>query len=181
MMTHLAPMRARRAILLIAMMALPLGVPMTVLGHAELDTSDPAAGSTVEAPFAGPIVMTFTEALAKESAADLVGSSGKLPGTTAVDGSTMTLTPDAALGEGDYQVQWTSVADDGDHPGRHGQAPGPGHRKGVAVGPHRPVGAELGLQDDVTRVGARCEIMFGPAPPPATASAASAGLPITSP
>ena len=69
-------MGARRTILLLAAMALALGVPTTVLGHAELDTSDPAAGSTVDAPFAGPIVMTFTEALAKESGADLVGSAG---------------------------------------------------------------------------------------------------------
>ena len=113
MMTHLAAKRARRPLALLATLLFALAVPLSVLGHAELDTSIPAAGSTVDAPFAGPIVMTFTEGLQAASKADLVGGSGTLPSSTSVDGKTMTLTPATPLIEGDYEIQWTSVADDG--------------------------------------------------------------------
>jgi methionine-rich copper-binding protein CopC len=113
MITHLAPRRAHRPLVLLATLLVALAVPLSVLGHAELDTSVPAAGSTVDAPFAGPIVMTFTEGLQPASKADLVGGSETLPSSTTVDGKTMTLTPASALIEGDYEIRWTSVADDG--------------------------------------------------------------------
>ena len=113
MITHLAPRRAHRLLVLLATLLVALAVPLSVLGHAELDTSVPAAGSTVDAPFAGPIVMTFTEGLQAASKADLVGGSGTLPSSTTVDGKSMTLTPASPLIEGDYEIRWTSVADDG--------------------------------------------------------------------
>ena len=113
-MTTSLPLRPLvRLTVLVAMTLVALAAPVATLGHAELDTSDPAEGSTVEAPFAGPITMTFTEELAAESGAELVDSTGDLPATTALDGMTMTLTPDAALAEGDYEIRWTSAADDG--------------------------------------------------------------------
>ena len=34
--------------------------------------------------------------------------------TSAFDGDTMTLTPESALADGEYEVQWTSIAADGD-------------------------------------------------------------------
>lgn len=113
MMTRLPIWHPIRSVALLAAFLLTLALPMAVLGHAELKTSDPAEGSTVEAPFAGPIVMTFTEAVASESRAELIVGAGKVAATTGVDGTTITLTPDVALTEGEYEVRWTSVADDG--------------------------------------------------------------------
>jgi methionine-rich copper-binding protein CopC len=119
MMTHTVRKGARRVILLpvtillLVAILLMLGLPLAVLGHAELMASDPTEGATVPGPFTGPVSMTFSEGLAKESGAELVGSAGTLPATTAVDGSSMTLTPDTALVEGDFEIRWTSVADDG--------------------------------------------------------------------
>jgi methionine-rich copper-binding protein CopC len=116
MMTHL-PARHPLPPLIAPFVALLLAVamlaPATVLGHADLDTSDPADGASVAAPFAGPITMEFTEDLAPESGAELRDGAGDVAATAVVDGATITLTPDAALADGEYEVRWTSVADDG--------------------------------------------------------------------
>jgi methionine-rich copper-binding protein CopC len=90
-----------------------VALPMSVSAHAELDTAAPVDGSTVAGPFAGPIVLTFTEALASGSGAELIDSAGAVPVTTTVDGSTMTVTPSTVLPAGGYEVRWTSIADDG--------------------------------------------------------------------
>jgi hypothetical protein len=58
--------------------------------------------------------MTFTEAVVGESHADLRDGGGAVPATSVLDGDTMTLTPESALTDGDYEVQWTSIAADGD-------------------------------------------------------------------
>jgi methionine-rich copper-binding protein CopC len=113
-MTHLAVQRQARLMAPLAVVLLVLAAPMVVFGHAELDTSDPAEGAVVEAPFAGPIVMTFTEDLVSGSTAKLVDGAGDVSSTIKITGATLTLTPGAALPEGSYQVRWTSVADDGD-------------------------------------------------------------------
>jgi methionine-rich copper-binding protein CopC len=98
---------------------LALSLPVIVLAHAELDTSVPAAGSTVESPFDGPIVLTFTEPLGEGSEADLVGPGNGTVTTADVDGpdATMTFRLTGPLDPGPYEVRWTTLADDG-HVGR---------------------------------------------------------------
>ncbi len=92
-----------------------LSVPVAVLGHAELDTSIPAAGSTVESPFDGPIVLTFTEPLSDGSEADLIGPGNATVASADVDepDATMTFRLTEPLDPGVYEVRWTTLADDG--------------------------------------------------------------------
>jgi methionine-rich copper-binding protein CopC len=90
-------------------------LPATASAHAELETSTPSDGSTVsDGPLADPIVLTFSAALADGSGADLRDSAGVVPASDGVQGDTITITPEAPLGEGVYAVEWTSIADDGD-------------------------------------------------------------------
>jgi copper resistance protein C len=101
---------------LLAVLALA-AMPALALGHAELDSATPAPDSTVEiAP--AELVATFTEALdgskssleVRDAAGSVVASGGaELLGA---DGITMTL-PLPALGNGTYEVRWTSAATDG--------------------------------------------------------------------
>jgi methionine-rich copper-binding protein CopC len=90
-------------------------LPTAVVAHAELKTSRPADGASVESPFDGPIVLDFTEALGEGSEADLLGPGGATIATAEVDGlgAQMTFELDAALDPGDYEVRWTGVALDG--------------------------------------------------------------------
>lgn len=94
-------------------------LPATTLGHAELVSSDPADGATIQGPTGGPFTLVFSEALAEGSKADLSADNGSF--------SPVTTTPDAAdptrmvfgefeliLPETTYTIEWTSVADDGD-------------------------------------------------------------------
>jgi len=101
---------------LLAVLALA-AMPALALGHAELDSATPAPDSTIEiAP--AELVATFTEALdgskssleVRDPAGSVVASGGaELLGA---DGITMTL-PLPALGNGTYEVRWTSAATDG--------------------------------------------------------------------
>jgi methionine-rich copper-binding protein CopC len=50
-----------------------LSIPAVVSAHSELEKATPADKATVESPFTGPIVLTFSAALADGSKADLVG------------------------------------------------------------------------------------------------------------
>jgi methionine-rich copper-binding protein CopC len=95
---------------------LVLLLPAAVAAHADLETSTPADGATVPSPFDEPIVMTFSAALADGSKADLLGPGGATVASAIVDGpgATMTITLDAALAPGDYEVKWVSVGEDGD-------------------------------------------------------------------
>ena len=95
---------------------LVLALTGVALAHAELETSTPADGATVPSPFDGPIVMTFSAALADGSKADLHGPDGAVIASATIDGpgATMTITFDAPLAVGDYQIKWVSVADDTD-------------------------------------------------------------------
>ena len=81
-----------------------------------MQTATPTDGATVPSPFAGPIVLTFSAELADRSKADLIGSDGKTIATAAPDGpgARMTITLDAPLAAGSYEVKWVSVATDGD-------------------------------------------------------------------
>lgn len=115
-MTHLParhPLRSVVALSAALLLALAMIAPAVVLGHAELETSDPADGASVEGPFAGPIVITFSEDLEAESSADLRDGAGRVAATAGIDGATISLTPDAPLAEGEYEVRWTAAADDG--------------------------------------------------------------------
>lgn len=85
-----------------------------IVAHAELVSSDPADKTEVEAPFDGPIVLTFDEALASGSKADLQGPDGSTVASAAVDGDKLVFTLDAALDEGTYTIQWTSIGADRD-------------------------------------------------------------------
>jgi methionine-rich copper-binding protein CopC len=116
MMTRLPvrhPARSFVALSVALLLALAMVAPAVVFGHAELDASDPADGASVEGPFAGPIVMTFTEQLGAESSAEMRDGAGDVAATAVVDGTTITLTPAADLAEGEYEVRWTTAADDG--------------------------------------------------------------------
>lgn len=112
-MTRLPLRHPARSLSLFAAVLLTLALPMAVMADAELATSDPAEGATVEAPFASPIVLTFSEDLVGESGAEVHDSAGKIVATSDVDGAIVTVTPEAALSEGEYEVRWTSIADDG--------------------------------------------------------------------
>ena len=95
---------------------LVLLLPLSASAHSELKTSDPVEGASVPSPFSGPVVLTFSEALADGSKADLVGPGGSTIATAAIDATaaTMTFKLASALDAGAYQVRWTSIADDGD-------------------------------------------------------------------
>ena len=88
-----------------------------VIAHAELVSSDPADGATVDGPFAGPIVLTYDEALASGSKADLKRSDGSKVAAATIDPADQTrlvFTLTDPLGPGAYTVAWTSIAADKD-------------------------------------------------------------------
>ncbi len=89
--------------------------PATIAAHTELERSTPADGSTVEAPFDGPILLEFSEELADGSGAELQDDGGGAIADATVDGpgATMEFELDAPLGPGDYQIAWTGIAVDG--------------------------------------------------------------------
>lgn len=103
------------AVLMAASLAILL-VPGLVSAHSELVSSTPASGATVPSPYAGPIVLTFSEHLATGSKADLVDATGATVASATVDPNamTMTITLTTPLTPGAYQVKWVSIADDGD-------------------------------------------------------------------
>ena len=108
--------RLRSSIILGAALAAVFLLPAMAVAHADLQTSDPAQGSVVPSPFAGPIVLTFSEPLAKGSKADLIGSDGATVAGAMVDVTAMTMTIELTtpLDPGAYEVRWVSIADDGD-------------------------------------------------------------------
>ena len=108
--------RHRGSIVLGAALAAVFLLPAMAVAHADLQTSDPAQGSVVPSPFAGPIILTFDEPLAEGSKADLMGSNGATVAGAMVDvtAMTMTITLTAPLDPGAYEVRWVSIADDGD-------------------------------------------------------------------
>ena len=119
-LSYTAPVDTRHRIAsriggLVIGLIIAFSMPVAVLGHAELDTSVPAAGSTVESPFDGPIVLTFTEPLSDGSEADLIGPADAKVASADVDepDATMTFHLTGPLDPGGYEVRWTTVADDG--------------------------------------------------------------------
>jgi len=108
--------RRHRFARVVAAVLLVLLLPISASAHSELKSSDPVDGASVPSSFSGPIVLTFSEALADGSKADLVGADGSTVASATVDATaaTMTFTLTAALAPGAYQVKWTSIAGDGD-------------------------------------------------------------------
>src|SRR6478672_1122080 len=115
MMLH-NPSRRLRGLVSACVVAVLLLLPAAVVAHSDLTSSTPAEGTTVAAGFSGPIVLTFSEALADGSKADLIAPDGSTVAAATVDGPgmTMTFTLTSPLPAGAYQVKWTSIADDGD-------------------------------------------------------------------
>ena len=108
--------RLRGSVVLGVALAAVFLLPAVTVAHADLQSSVPAQGAVVPSPFAGPIVLTFSELLAAGSKADLIGSDGATVGGAIVDVSAMTMTIDltAPLDPGTYEVRWVSIAGDGD-------------------------------------------------------------------
>lgn len=112
----MTPQRTTRLSVALSFVALVLvGMPGSVLGHAELSTVTPADTSTVGGPPA-EIVMTFTETLdpgrstirVLDAAGTLVVEGGLVdPGD---DVATMRLALPADLAPGTYTIRWTSFS-----------------------------------------------------------------------
>jgi methionine-rich copper-binding protein CopC len=111
-MTVTRSARAARGLLL-GLVVLAVGAS-PVAAHAELVSSDPADKSEVEAPFDGPIVLTFDEALATGSKADLKDGTGATIESATVDDDQLVFALGEPLGTGEYTIQWTSIAADRD-------------------------------------------------------------------
>jgi methionine-rich copper-binding protein CopC len=96
---------------------LALALPMVATAHSELEKASPTDGSIVTTGTPDEIVLTFSETLNKtRSSIILLGADGAQlakAGVDPADDTVMRLTP-PTLGAGAYEVDWTSVALDGD-------------------------------------------------------------------
>jgi len=111
--THLASIRFVRSFAAALVVGFVAVTP--VLAHAELVSSDPAAGSTVATP-PTTITLTFSENLDKATSSfKLIAPDGSTVGTggAAKDGDTTMTLDGLALAAGTYTVKWTSGAQDG--------------------------------------------------------------------
>lgn len=108
----------KMAQLLVAVVTLVLALSMgrgVALAHAELTSSTPAEGSTVQAGLT-EITLVFDDELNVDtSTAEVTGPGGAMSGVTAsvdrAERSRMTVKT-APLAAGEYKVKWTAVADD---------------------------------------------------------------------
>jgi methionine-rich copper-binding protein CopC len=89
--------------------------PAAAMADSELETSTPADGVTVASPFAGPIMLAFTEPFGDESEAELLDAGGSRVASATTDpaGASMRFDLESALDPGDYVVRWTTLATDG--------------------------------------------------------------------
>lgn len=110
--------RTSRALIVgIASLTVWLAFAATVAAHAELVSSSPAAGGTVESAPGMSVVLTFSETLKSGSEADVVGPGGAVAGTATIDpadDARLSWTAPAPLPPGAYTIRWTSIATDGD-------------------------------------------------------------------
>jgi methionine-rich copper-binding protein CopC len=97
-----------------AALLLLLALPGGVAAHAELVASTPGDGETLTTVPA-EAVLTFSEALGASSTVAIVDSRGATVATGVPDPAHPTVIRTAlpALRPGTYEVQWTTVADDG--------------------------------------------------------------------
>ncbi len=93
---------------------LVLSAASAVLGHSDLVASDPADTAVLATP-PTTVTLTFSEDLDPgKSSFRLVGPAGTV-GTGSVSADPVVMTLDGlALAPGDYEIQWTSAALDGD-------------------------------------------------------------------
>lgn len=101
-----------RRIALAGSLLLFLALPATVAAHSEFVSGIPKSGATVPV---GPIdvVGTFSETLDRKSHMELLDASDEVVARAEVDGKTMRIGLES-IEPGVYEVQWTSVAEDGD-------------------------------------------------------------------
>jgi methionine-rich copper-binding protein CopC len=114
-MPHRTPGRLRAALLILGVAA-ALALPLSASAHSEFVSSTPADGDTVSGT-PTEIVLTFSAALdPKKSSIVLKDASGAQLAKAGVDpakNTVMRMTP-PALDPGAYEIDWTSVATDGD-------------------------------------------------------------------
>ena len=106
----------RAALLILGVVAASLALPLSASAHSEFVSSTPADGDTVSGT-PTEIVLTFSAALdPKKSSILLKDSSGAQVANAGVDpakNTVMRMTP-PTLDPGAYEIDWTSVATDGD-------------------------------------------------------------------
>ena len=106
----------RAALLILGVVAASLALPLSASAHSEFVSSTPADGDTVSGT-PTEIVLTFSAALdPKKSSILLKDSSGAQVAKAGVDpakNTVMRMTP-PTLDPGAYEIDWTSVATDGD-------------------------------------------------------------------
>ncbi len=129
----LQPLSRRALALLLALAALGLAA-LPALAHADLVSSEPAAGATVPAGL-NELRLTFSEPVGPGSGVVLFAEEFQpVAGVTSTtDGEVLNAVWALALGEGTYTVQWTAVSLDG-HPVQGS------YQFGVSA----PIGAGLG-------------------------------------
>jgi methionine-rich copper-binding protein CopC len=113
------PLHRRRLALFAALGTVfaALSSPIAAMAHAELVSSDPQNGATVPAGFTGPIVLTYDEALAEGSHAELMAPDGSRAADAAIDQQAperLVFALASPLAPGAWTIQWTSVAADRD-------------------------------------------------------------------
>ena len=109
------PASARTVAALVASLVLTLLVAAPVLGHAELESSDPADKAVLDTP-PTTITLTFSAGLhAAKSSFRVMGADGEAgTGKASKNGATVMTAEGLALAAGSYTIAWTSVAEDGD-------------------------------------------------------------------
>lgn len=105
---------ARPFAVILTVLLLAFAAAAPVLGHAELDTSDPADGAVLDTP-PTTITLTFTEGLdaSKSSFRVVLDGTDVATGKADEDGSEVMQATNLDLAPGDYVIRWTSSADDG--------------------------------------------------------------------
>ena len=106
---------SRHALAAVSGLLLLLVLPGGAVAHAELVSSTPAADSILTEP-PTEVVLTFDEAVVGNSSFQVLDASGATIASGAPDpAAPTTMRADLpALEPGDYEVQWTSVAEDTD-------------------------------------------------------------------
>jgi copper resistance protein C len=114
-MPHRTPGLLRAALLILGVVA-AMALPLSASAHSEFVSSTPADGDSVSGT-PTEIVLTFSAALdPKKSSIVLIDASGSQIAKAGVDpakNTVMRMTP-PTLDPGAYEIDWTSVATDGD-------------------------------------------------------------------
>jgi methionine-rich copper-binding protein CopC len=105
---------ARPFAVFLTVLLLAFAAAAPVLGHAELDTSDPKDGAVLDTP-PTTITLTFTEGLdaSKSSFRVVLDGTDVATGKPDENGSEVMQATGLDLAPGDYVIRWTSAAEDG--------------------------------------------------------------------